>query len=89
MTTTQLHGITVKLITEEQIQQAMDNIAADWPRGQYQQLKRYVTDTLHDCAVLAGHYEDAARVRAGKPQTTLEMVGEICRPEFLRAKGGI
>lgn len=78
MTTTTVHGITVALITEEQIGQAMDNIMADWPKGQYQQLRRYVKDTLHDCAVLAGHYEDAARLRAS-PWRKLETAprGEV------------
>lgn len=65
---TTVHGITVALITEEQICQAWDNIDSDWPKGQYQQLRRYVKDTLHDCAVLAGHYEDAARTRAKAQQ---------------------
>ena len=58
------NGQTVDLITAEEISQAVDRIDADWPQGRFLELRRYIRDTLHDCHVLADHYEDAARQRA-------------------------
>ena len=64
MTQTSYNGQTVDLITAEEISQAVDRIDADWPQGRFLELRRYIRDTLHDCHVLADHYEDAARQRA-------------------------
>ena len=60
------NGQTVDLITAEEISQAVDRIDADWPQGRFLELRRYIRDTLHDCHVLADHYEDAARQRAAE-----------------------
>ena len=61
---TTYNGQTVDLITADEISQAVDRIDADWPQGRFLELRRYIRDTLHDCHVLADHYEDADRQRA-------------------------
>ena len=53
-----------KLITADEIAEASQRIYDEWPRERFQDLRRYVMDTLHDCQQLAETYEDAARLRA-------------------------
>jgi len=53
-----------KLISADEIGQAWDHINSDWPEGRFQELKRYVKDTLHDAQAAVEALEDAARTRA-------------------------
>lgn len=52
-----------KLISADEIGQAWGHINSDWPDGRFQELKRYVKDTLHDAQAAVEAFEDAARQR--------------------------
>ena len=89
------NGQTVDLITAEEISQAVDRIDADWPQGRFLELRRYIRDTLHDCHVLADHYEDAARQRAidaavpKHQQAVADWAASVICPAALRSKGAL
>ena len=74
-----------KLITADEIAEASQRIYDEWPRERFQDLRRYIMDTLHDARILAETYEDAARLRSSPTQDHAKAchkmaAGLICPP---------
>lgn len=72
---------TQRLITADEIAEASQRIYDEWPRERFQDLRRYIMDTLHDARILAETYEDAARLRAkSSSPSPIDHSGDSARP---------